>query len=1756
MAIATMGFVGACRCPGEDPNPPVCPTVVVTIESPTAGATVPSTLTVTASAKRDGADIDLTGALVQSRLTSDTSFGATQMGTVTGNRATFSGVPLQTGDNVVRVVLETAGVGDSPSCSGAATVDVTVDPAMPGAVDVTSFTFAGDANNDKILNDAEATTAGGIIANIATTNAVGCSLVVTEVGSSTARGTVPMIPVNGVATVTLTGFANPMQGDYNLEARITCAGRTHDVANDPEARTMLSIDRVRPTCMLVDPSVAIIGPANDADPNAAGYQLRTFGTAMDANPIEIELSLTGGATPQTTGFQPPMNGGLLRDFTIPAAGAVLYTVVMSVRDEAGNTCAATRPVRSDFVAPVVTITAPANGGTFNMFTMQVTANVTDEGMNVEDSQMVCTSNNGSIGGPFDVNGNTATGTGNFMAGTYTISCTVTDAAGNTSAPATSTFTVTGGAGCPLVFTNPMMSPATLTRSSGVVVGNQLTFTFATQTSAACAGRTIRIEQVIGAMRTLIGMGPASAGGVFQQSATLTDSGGAQLTFVATIDDGMGNMTPVTQIVVVALDTPTILQPAAGIINVSADVSTTTPGVQRLLQYQPTTPVGATCTICSDVALTDAGVGCPDGMGFTYQTNVPTPSNTFTFPDGVYSLKPVFVFGAGGHSSGAYLAYTVDSIRPRVTAITFGGDANNDNILNGTELPMGNPVMNVTFTGVENGRAVTVVNTANSMDVGTGTVTANAAAVTLTGLNLTGTTDATFELEVRVSDAANNPNNFPVGNTTINPEAVKTLRVDRVAPTCTFTAPTKAQLGTADDASAVMGYQLRATVSTSSDVTGMTGVTIALGGAAMMNASGAATGGLYSNDFTVSGTGELDYTLTATCVDAALNSTTSTVVNVRVDNQPPTACMITQPMGSTVFSNGALSTTVIATNANGIVPVITSTAGGGGNLPAMAAGTSTGVINYVDGMMQTITATLTDPAGNFCTATQVISVQNAGCNVVFTSPAAAAVSFGKPDDTMPASPTTVERALVGEAANCPNALVRLFRGTPGTQVDMVTTNGMGQFSFNISLPSGTEHFEARMDNGVQATLDAVDITVDLIDPQVSGLTPAGTTLVVVAPGNNNVRLGAAGYVVDANTGMADGQVAFSVNVIDAVGGQITVLYNGSPVFPATGVASTPQTFNGTLTLGQSTTGPLIVRVRDAAGNQIETTLNATVDVVAPNAPTVSANVIAGQDRAANVSATWNAVGDDEAAGTPTGYDVRWTTALIQPTGLATSDDFFDSSKANPESTGTMTSATIRVPTLNSYYFYVRAFDEVGNYSTFQTAMRVDNPLTATRQAFANPRVGGATSDFFGMYMAAGRINADSFDDLVVGNDASAVNNVYVYYGSATGLGATPQAIVSHDGTTNVGWGRPIAVGKPSSTTSNDVLVSSFSHAGLGAGAPATAGIAVLYFGGAGTQLDTTAANYVRFSGTVATGNFGRALAFIPDINEDGLDEIAISAPVEGTNRAGNVYLWYGRSQAAWKALPQPILSTSADRIFTGPPQATLPANARFGRRSGGYANLGRAGTTGPKDFAIPASFQVLNSLYMFSGATVNAGSAGMTFPSSSAFQTMSPGVSSGDLERGFGSRAIGDVDVMMSTASDLFVSDPQNSAVYIYADRTATFPSAGSPSATIAEVGSFQAGTDFQVVDFDGDGRLDLFIGSYSAATSLTTTGVFIYPNRGGMTPFDNAAGARFYRSKISPLATGSSMGTAVVIGNFNGDSQLDLAVADHLDGIGKVFVWQ
>lgn len=1760
LAAATLA-VAMAGCTGCGP-PEECDNVFITFDSPADGDTVNAPLDVLVSvADKGGNPVELSSATISTRLSSQTEFSVPTPGALETGKATFGALPMPSGQNLVRVVVQKSNSSCSPVSK---TIAVTVqDTSAPP--EVTAFVIDADTNSDNVLNSAELpANPAALNVSITTARAIGCQLAIKYMGNDVATRAIDALTVPvSIPASALAGLVDAQV--YTLLAQITCAdGRRNDATVNLAATKQFGIDRVAPSCALLSPSKLVYGPSDDDDPATTGFQLRTLGQAGgDGSLMELILSAPGTTT-QRTGPQSAAGGTLSRDFVIPNTGDTQYSVVLEVFDAAGNLCTVARSVQADFVAPGVTITAPtASPPDKTSYNLPVALTVT--GVSAGTTAVITTTPSGGsvqsvCGGLVPANGMFGC-TGSFAGGAQVVTATVTDGAGNVTVQ---TVNITVNAlGCPFAFTRPATSPVVLTPSNDEATATpDLQYTFTVTSTATCAAKAVTLYRGTGGTRTVIDSGGVTNGsGVYQRQVTLASTNGQYVPFEAEINDGAGNITIAPVSIMVELSIPSILLPVNNAtLAVSTDADRATPGAQSALTYQPAPPTGLTATVCSSVALVTGAQPCPgDGTYFVLANNVVSPSNGFTFPDGIYSLKVVFVGGATTPIQGLVSSYTVDTVRPTVVSVGFVGDANADGRLNLAELPTGNPIANIVTTGVPDGRAISVRDLAGGV-VGTGTVNGNTAAVTLTGLGLTASTEATWNLAVDVTDAVNNPNKLanPVTGDPVNTAALPTLTVDRVRPTSTLVAPNKARLGIADDAVAGGQFDLRVTATTSTDV-GNNGMSFALTGAATQTRQVTPSGGNATTDFSVSNAGELTYTITATATDLAgnveQNPPTRTFV---VDNVAP-ACTLTAPTAGT-YTTFQIATSATVTNGNGFPARFYSRIGAGpenqiGQV-TVAGGVASGNLTYQNGT-QTVRVEVTDDSGNTCTSSQANVVVNAaGCQVTWTAPATNPQALNRNDDTNQATATTLDYTLTGNTT-CPSTQIRLYRGTGGGKTEFagspLTTTAGGAFSLAITLPEGPEVLTAEMNNGT-ATAFPTDVTVDLTLPQVTGLTPVGATFFVVAPGNAN--LPNAAYLVDADLSLADGQVDVAATPTGAIGGALEVLFKGSVI------ASTPITQDGVevsvrATLPHNDNGALQFRVRDQAGNAVVQNSNATIDVIAPGPVTVAASVAPGQSRAATLDLTFGPVYDDGTtvgSGAASGnYQLRWTTETVSPGGISLPADFNNSARVyTSESDSAWSSSAISrqisVPPLNSYYVYVRARDEIGNLSSLVAFTRLDN--LGNKVTWTNPRVGGTSSDLFAGVLASGRLNGDGFDDLVVGvaTSTSTPNAAFVYYGTDGGLAAVTAQQIDTPDVTTTRFGFDVSVGNvgdPSAGgAADDLLV----------GAPTSnsgAGRAILYFGTTGVgQIDTSASNRVSFEGP-AGSQLGSAAQIIPDLNGDGRAEVALSATAEDSNR-GRVYLYYGRTIEAWKGMTQPIGAAAADRVFRGPfPVPGAPGN-EFGRYRQGWANIGAFGASAP-DFSIPTSRTTVGHLNLFAGDTVNAAAAGAVFltgqadagTATDAMQTLGPGPS-GASRDGFGSRVEGRFNAVGTVSSDVLITNPQGNGTVSFYDRTAKL--LGAPFTNILGLSARNFGHEARTLDFTGDGRPEVVVGEFTTSAGSS----YLFVNRGvAGSEFDTQAGAGYFQSKL----TGARLGAGMVVGDFDGDGKTDLAIGDDSDGAGRVQVW-
>jgi large repetitive protein len=232
-----------------------------------------------------------------------------------------------------------------------------------------------------------------------------------------------------------------------------------------------------------------------------------------------------------------------------------------------------------------------------------------------------------------------------------------------------------------------------------------------------------------------------------------------------------------------------------------------------------------------------------------------------------------------------ITVNVELERPQVLTFRFQGDANGDGALNQLEQPTGAPVALLTVQGVEDGQPITIKDPGAAGTVfGTGTVTAGAASVTLSGLGVTDTTEAIYQLVASVVDRAGQSNVIadPTPSQPLNNAAFKFLVLDRVAPSLSILSPAVPAgqnpgviLNQVDDSDpTLIGYQVRLAIQTASDVGG-NGVQITRtpGGTSTLTPDGVSHQA--SVDFTVPDTGPFSYAISIGVSDLAGNASART-----------------------------------------------------------------------------------------------------------------------------------------------------------------------------------------------------------------------------------------------------------------------------------------------------------------------------------------------------------------------------------------------------------------------------------------------------------------------------------------------------------------------------------------------------------------------------------------------------------------------------------------------------------------------------------------------------------------------------------------------------------------------------------------------------------------------------------------------------------------------------------------------------------------
>jgi hypothetical protein len=408
-------------------------------------------------------------------------------------------------------------------------------------------------------------------------------------------------------------------------------------------------------------------------------------------------------------------------------------------------------------------------------------------------------------------------------------------------------------------------------------------------------------------------------------------------------------------------------------------------------------------------------------------------------------------------------------------------------------------------------------------------------------------------------------------------------------------------------------------------------------------------------------------------------------------------------------------------------------------------------------------------------------------------------------------------------------------------------------------------------------------------------------------------------------------------------------------------------------------------------------------------------------------------------------------------------------------------------------------------------------------------GEATNNYFGSALAAGDLNGDGKTDLVVGayGYSGSRGRAYIY---------TLNDPVITGETTNNSFGTSLVSGDFNADGKIDLAV--------GASGYSTNTGRVYIFYQDGTIPSTAASADVIITGE-ATGNYFGQFLTAGDLNADGKADLAV-----GAAGAAKVYIFYNDGSI-------PTTAATADVIISG---------SSIGSSD---MSIGDLNSDGKADLLATAfDYSSNGRAYLFySDGTNNFGSATCTGSAPTACSASNADI----IVDGTGGKRIGTIaigDVNADGRVDMLLGGTNGTAgeVYILYNDGSSFGTAACTTAcsvTNADViiaGENNGdifGTVIAVGDMNADGHIDFVV---SASQYSSNTGrIYIFYNDGvsfGTTVCTTGCLATNADVIITGGATANKFGRGMIIGDFNADGKVDLAVGAEVTGSsGRVYIF-
>ena len=172
-----------------------------------------------------------------------------------------------------------------------------------------------------------------------------------------------------------------------------------------------------------------------------------------------------------------------------------------------------------------------------------------------------------------------------------------------------------------------------------------------------------------------------------------------------------------------------------------------------------------------------------------------------------------------------------------------------------------------------------------------------------------------------------------------------------------------------------------------------------------------------------------------------------------------------------------------------------------------------------------------------------------------------------------------------------------------------------------------------------------------------------------------------------------------------------------------------------------------------------------------------------------------------------------------------------------------------------------------------------PTTATTSLS-----GSSSADAFGKSVAgAGDINGDGYDDIVVGapGSSSSKGRADIFYGSSSGISSSGSTSINGSSTNGLFGCSVDGAGDVDGDGYREVVIGSYGYS-------SSAGQAFIY---AGSASGTNSAGVTTLTGTESNNRFGYSVSGAGDVNGDGYDDIVIGEPSSATSK-GLVYIYQG------------------------------------------------------------------------------------------------------------------------------------------------------------------------------------------------------------------------------------------------------------------------